>query len=80
MIATIADGISPSADTERQLSRSRGGNRIAGDAIAEESLYFRRAEDIKGPPAVVGIYCRNVVLVDEETESSANRKRAGLSC
>lgn len=61
--------------SERRLSKFRGGNRSRADAIAEESLYFRRAGDIKGPPAVVGIYCCNVVLIDEEMEPSY-RKRA----
>lgn len=49
-----------------KLSKFRGGNRVADDAIAEESLYLERGGDIKGPPSAVGIYCCNVALVDEE--------------
>lgn len=42
--------------TGRQPSKFHGSNRGA-DAFVEESLYFRRAEDIKG--STEGIYCCN---------------------
>lgn len=52
--------------TGRQPSKFRGSNRRA-DALVEESLYFRRARDIKGSPAAGGIYCcSDAMLVDEE--------------